>query len=734
MSPRCASSPARHLVVALALIACAIPARAHAYGEAWALIPANPALPTSSVAFYPNAYDPVRERMLLGVDDLWALSLTGSPTWTPVANVGSPPVAKYPSVIYDPVNDQLVYFGGQFQNGTTTNAVYTLSLGGTPTWTLLTPSGTPPTGRVFNTAIYDSPHHRMVVFGGESSGSFTSDVWALDLDGPPAWEQLLPSGSPPGARTRAKAVYDAAGQRMVMFGGYGASGFLGDVWSLSLGASPAWQSIATHAGPDARDNHCVVMDDATRRLIVFGGNTGINVVNDVWALDLAASTWQQLSAGTARFPGSNGGLVVYDPVGARLVNQIDGTWTFALDPDAAEWSPLVLPAGPFNAQPAVDDPVHHQMIIVDGGVWELPLEQPSPRWTKVFPSGAAPAEHASAVGVWDSGRNRMLVFGGNDALNALSAFAPDPPAWTALTTSGSLPGTNRILPGLVYDAPGDRLVLFGGNATDSVVYELPLSGPNALRWNALATAGTSPGPRRAGSMVFDPLLRRAVLMGGVSDFDPMHAPRLFDDLWTLDLSGTPMWTSWNIPTRPGLRAGHMAALDPIANRMLVFGGYKPLASLTYNDLWGLNLADMTWAQLAPAGGPPSPRRYVGAALDPDANRLAIYGGSDGSDTWFLDYTAMASVGGSPQGVGLRLEHVAFDRASGELRARLALPDERPATITVFDLSGRVIARRAVSRRDGPEFRMGLPRIPAGMYFVDLSQSGRRTTARLAVLR
>jgi hypothetical protein len=95
------------------------------------------------------------------LNDVWALSLSGTPTWTPIVPAGTAPSARLvPSMIYDPVRDRLLVFGGaSAQDSLYTrqyfNEVWELSLSGTPTWTNLAISGTAPTGRFAQVAIYD---------------------------------------------------------------------------------------------------------------------------------------------------------------------------------------------------------------------------------------------------------------------------------------------------------------------------------------------------------------------------------------------------------------------------------------------------------------------------------------------------------------------------------------------------------------------------------------------------
>ncbi len=122
--------------------------------------------------------------------------------------------------------------------------------GGSPTWSLLSPSGTPPPPRSNHTAVYDVAANQMIVFGGGVPLQ-ANDVWVLsDANGigTPAWTELSPSGTPPPARLALTAVFDPASNRMTIFGGSGAGGNLNDVWVLALG--PTQVSIDIKPGSD----------------------------------------------------------------------------------------------------------------------------------------------------------------------------------------------------------------------------------------------------------------------------------------------------------------------------------------------------------------------------------------------------------------------------------------------------------------------------------------------------
>ena len=122
--------------------------------------------------------------------------------------------------MYDAPRHRMIVFGGA-SGGTVFNDVWALSLGATPTWTLLTPTGAPPASRFGHTAIYDPPRDRMIVAGGAAIGGTSfDDLWALTLSGTPAWNPIGATGTPPIARLRQSAVYDPDRDRMIVFGGY----------------------------------------------------------------------------------------------------------------------------------------------------------------------------------------------------------------------------------------------------------------------------------------------------------------------------------------------------------------------------------------------------------------------------------------------------------------------------------------------------------------------------------
>jgi hypothetical protein len=139
----------------------------------------------------------------------------------------------------------------------------------------------------------------MVVFGGSTAADIVNDVWVLEnangLGGIPNWTQLLPTGGPPDVRGHHSAVYDAATNRMIVFGGE--SPALNDIWVLEnangLGGIPNWIQLnpapdpVSGQPPSERAAHTGVYNPATNRMVIFAGRKLCELpvpFNDVWVL------------------------------------------------------------------------------------------------------------------------------------------------------------------------------------------------------------------------------------------------------------------------------------------------------------------------------------------------------------------------------------------------------------------------------------------------------------------
>ena len=95
-------------------------------------------------------------------------------------------------------------------------------------------------------------------------------------------------------------------------------------------------------------------------------------------------------------------------------------------------------------------------------------------------------------------------------------------------------------------------------------------------------------------------------------------------------------------TIPEPRSNGVAVYDPVAERIVIFGGDS--AQGTLNDAWAFDLATSAWSRLETTGGPPESRLGANAVYDPNAHQMVLWAGQRGArffdDTWVLDLQSL----------------------------------------------------------------------------------------------
>ncbi len=326
--------------------------------------------------------------------------------------------------------------------------------GGMPgKWTELTPSGTLPPARDSHTAVYNASTDRMVVFGGRGASQAFNDYWVLQNSTKTtlAWNQFVTSAPPD--RLGHSAVYNSQTNRMTLFGGsfnVTGSSFTNELWGVtSADAStslPQWTPLVGGTGPTPRWGHAAGYDQPNDKMIVFGGSTqtGQGLSNEVWVLNQAtAPTPSWKSVVTAGGPSARCCMAAaYDPANRRMI-LFGGFGGFG-------------PAG----------------AILFGDLWTLTFNQAfsTATWQNLTPSGGTPPPlRCCAASLWDG--TKFLLFGGgeigtpsDDKIHALiletATFAP------AVGPAGP---ASRIFPTAV---PAGKFLLFGGSGASGPLNDL----------------------------------------------------------------------------------------------------------------------------------------------------------------------------------------------------------------------------------------------------------------------
>ena len=209
------------------------------------------------------------------------------------------------TLVYDPVDEQLVLFGGIGPSGKL-NDTWVFSLE-RQEWTELATSGPTPDPRLTPAAVMDVPRHRMVVVGGDVATSFASEeTWQLDLD-QKVWSQLADIPGP-----RFDVTAGVRGREAFFYAGFsGQFQELDDVWVFDLDQD-TWRPLGDRGErPASRSNSGLALFDD--RIWVTGGHATIDVTADTWSYSFTSTTWTK-----------------HRPVGAPGVNS---HYAYALDPE-----------------------------------------------------------------------------------------------------------------------------------------------------------------------------------------------------------------------------------------------------------------------------------------------------------------------------------------------------------------------------------------------------------------
>ncbi|MFN0170400.1 MAG: kelch repeat-containing protein [Bryobacteraceae bacterium] len=306
---------------------------------------------------------------------------------------GEQPVARFDGAIaYDSVGRRVYLFGG---NGNSVRNDLWFYSPGENRWTEVAASGPKPPERLGHTLTYDAARRRLILFGGQSRGFF-SDVWAFDIAAG-TWRALAADEAGPSRRYGHSAVYDSAGDRLVISHGFTTNGRFDDTWAFDL-ARNSWSNLSPPSGrPLRRCLHDAVFDPATRQMFLFGGcasGNGPCPLDDLWAFDFATNRWTERTGQPRPAAREHYGMV-FDTIRSRLVlfggggrDTLNDLWEYA--PRAGTWQQAQVDGGrpsPRQRHEAAYAPETGTIFffggITSGGVtnelWRLDAAQMGPR-------------------------------------------------------------------------------------------------------------------------------------------------------------------------------------------------------------------------------------------------------------------------------------------------------------------------------------------------------------------
>lgn len=596
--------------------------------------------------------------------------LTEAPVWS---QIEYPHAIRNHAAVYDPDRDVVVLFGGRsYDDDARSNETWEFDGTG---WTKRTPVDSP-SPRFDHRMVYDPVGQRVVLFGG-NVGGVSDETWAWDGS---EWTQINTPTTPP-PRADHGLVWVPGQSRIVMYGGEAPADRHGDLWAFDGTDWSALTPMGSSPGP--REEFVMVADGDT--VWLHGGEVGTTTENDeLWELDLTAGggdgRWTLLDTGGTPPLGDHQGvvvpgtgeLVVFGGGGDALYRWNGTTWQET--PRARPW-----PHGRLSFA-AVWDGQRDRMVVIGGqygpgrplaDVWAFDLSG----WALL--SSEHPPVRDDARMVYDPLEQRVLLYGGDDPEGELfrdtwelsSARPAGRIDWDRLDTSG--PQTETAA--LAYDESSESVVLFGGRIGTGAPFDQTWTFADG--WSQ-QSPDVVPPARYWASMVFDTRRQRSILVSGCDD-----GPEGLEDAWawkegawselasfpvdvhcwggavydpvrdrvvaytrasdgttplTLEYDGT-TWTQFPGESPPAREEPAMT-YDASAQRVLMFGGRLSDGSGRSGEMWAFD--GNSW-ELAttPAEQSPASRHSAAMVYDPVRRQTVVFGANTSSTndhtTWMF---------------------------------------------------------------------------------------------------
>lgn len=280
-----------------------------------------------------------------------------------------------------------------------------------------------------------------------------------------------------------------------------------------------------------RDHFAYGVDPIRRRVVVQGGNIGQEWLNSAWEWD--GSAWREIAATPpprsshvmAPDPGGNG-VLLYGGVrdGGALFGD---SWLWNGD----RWTEVVGPGPSPRYSPAIGFDEQRRRVVLFSGCGPGPdtlWEWDGASWIETTSETPEPSSRCRATMAYDPKRKALLLFGGYGGGDVLGdTWSWDGRRWERLDVAGPPARANQAM---ALDPTRGRIVLFGGwagrNATGAEHYDDTWEW-DGQAWTRIDVAG--PPSREVAGMVFDPVLRKLLLLGGRG-----ADGRTLGDMWTFD--------------------------------------------------------------------------------------------------------------------------------------------------------------------------------------------------------
>ncbi|MCK4367182.1 MAG: ABC transporter permease subunit [Thermoplasmata archaeon] len=329
-----------------------------------------------------------------------------------------------------------------------------------------------------------------------------------------------------------------------------------------------------------------------------------------------------VSANERVFVGTEGGSLY----AFSAIWKDDETWFY--NASSNEWArafPKTRPL-PQDRHIMAHSPVSGKVLLVSGdnGIGTGPVQTwlydlAGENWTKLDGLTEAPVRRRESAMVYVPSSDSAILYGGrsgNEDLDDLWAFNFSSENWTQLDVTGPGPGL-RSGHSMAYGANEHAIYLFGGRQNTGLNKTMRLDIGN--NWSVVATDESV--LTKGTSMIYDALGNRLVVFGG----EEYRGPG--DNNQTKVLNITFGEWSWiDTPVNLTARAWQSIAYDNATNSAILIGGMDNQGE-RFGDVWKLDFADNdSWTQLDSTGSPSS--RFGSSMVFLEDSEAFLFGGDD----------------------------------------------------------------------------------------------------------
>ena len=333
-------------------------------------------------------------------------TVTSLPTDTPTPKATStptpipltyPPHRGYHSMAYDSESDVIILHGGQLDTSQVHDDIWTYKTS-TNTWTQMatlapevgTLAYATESDQVINYIFIKLASAGWTPLGKLLTYDFNSDTW-LKTD----------SNKTPYGYIGAQMAYDSESDQVILFGGYNLKNgtYLNDTFSYNLNTN-SWKKMEPETSPPGRNYQVMVYHPALDRVVMFGGSTPDNPLNDTWEYDFNTDTWEMVNVSNAP-PDYYYGSMVY-------VSSLDR---------------IIMFGG-----------LSLSMLGATNDMWMF--DHTNNTWTELTPE-IVPSERAWHAMAYDAAADKIVLFGGGPDKLAFTdetwVYDPQANMWTDMT-------------------------------------------------------------------------------------------------------------------------------------------------------------------------------------------------------------------------------------------------------------------------------------------------------------